>query len=827
MLNGQLYLAHVSWRGRDVIDEVAPGKLAVRTTLSQDDGRFEASVPAYARENGRDVQLAIRSEQACLILQQENKQVPLTPFRHPDTGDQWWIEKGDWRAKGGYHDAPSFRHPGGHIDISIGDEICRVHLYDPSISDGEFQALLDDIKTWCWKMAIDESCYVTVGQESEVKVLSAEFLQYANDFVRNILGALNAPHCELREAVQQQRLDRLRPNSHSIRFLAQRGERDFVPGRASVAHYDTPENRFLHGMLKAVLQMLQPQSALAEESTSRFTSTAKYYEERVIELRTKSTEKIDPNVLEENLQRSQAGRDAKFEYLKIVNKANPGEWPEWRDGYYHHVGKKRQTWVNVKLPPRQTSPEIYELLERCPAVRIKGDLDYEEKPRRDGEGTYWHCEIKRIDRVEQWRDYELECTTLEDQKRELELSNWERPLPPSVISERKKEANTLEARAKALRSAANSTHDNRALIQSLIEKASAADRVLNSLGCKPDLRFVPTMIFLQSPTYAGALSSYRQLRDLTGLDDDGLTVLLALEEVGLRDWPGVYERWCLVSLLNVLQDDFYFQFDQNEVCANLLKYCTGTNLGAFSAHAFRKDIDLELTLEYQPKFKNGRIPDFLLEIRKKNNNELISIRCVLDAKACSFVHRPMNAKPNAWIYLDDCLKDLVHKKDYGEAGKNIVFIMHACLNPITRPTTSQPWAKASSYGGDAVYYWEVEGASGLNKAKHRHGAVMVRPYDTKHLKRLVLMLIQFELGVIDICPSCGSGGQDIKIEQQLTDGGNPKYSCECRRCGFTSVKSLCVCCKEDLYKNQASWSYHDLHPVNPWNIKCWSCGTLL
>ena len=170
---------------------------------------------------------------------------------------------------------------------------------------------------------------------------------------------------------------------------------------------------------------------------------------------------------------------------------------------------------------------------------------------------------------------------------------------------------------------------------------------------------------------------------------------------------------------------------------------------------------------------------------------------------------------------------MLFRSDYGEAGKNLVFIMHACRTGIARPTTTQPWAKASSYGGDAVFYWEVDAGEGIRKPEHKHGAVMVRPYDSTHLKRLVLMLIQFELEVAAVCASCGSGGEDIQIQPETTAGGNTKYLCTCKKCRFLSVKTLCATCGEDILKNQASWSYHDLHPVNPWNIKCWSCGTLL
>ncbi len=820
MQNGQLYLANVSWRAKDTIGSVDPGTMSVSTRREPDSSIFEASVPAYERDaNGRDMQLAVKSAHPCSILRPDGARVPMARYVHLDSGDQWWIEKGEWRNK--FHDAPSFRHPGGRVDLSIGDEICRVHLYDPSISGDEFQTLLDDIKTWCWKMAIDENCYVTVGQESEVKVLSPEFLRFADDFVRNVGNALQAPHSELREAVESQRIERLKPNSHSIRFLAQRGEREMVPGRSAIAHHDTPENRFLYGMLKAVLQMLRPQRTLASGAALRFRDTARYYESRSVELLSKSNETIDPAVLNENLRRSRIGRDAGFNKLKITNldEKNRSNYPEnFRNGRYEKMK------VRVRLPPKINFPEIYDLLDRFPSAMVIGELEYSDE-KTDDWGSYWECKISSIERVEIWRDYEQECLKLEEQRKALELNNWEQKLPPAEIEARRKEAETLKLRSSTLMSAADRTRLDSALIESLIERACVVDRKLLVLGIRPDLRLVPTMVFLQSPTYAGALSSYRQLRDLTGVDDDGLDSLLALEEVGVRDWPGVYERWCLISLIKVLQDDFRFSFDQSEVRAKLLKYCSGKNAGAFSTVATRQDIGIDLKLHFQPKFSNGRIPDFLLEI--SNSSSQLSVRCVLDAKACNFVNRPDQAQPNAWRYLDDCLKTLIEDKDYGEAGQNVVFIMHACKTGVAYPTTLQSWAKASSYGGDAVYYWEVEGERGITKPKHRHGAIMVRPYDSSHLKRLVLMLIQFGLRVNNLCASCGSGGDDMAVREETTAGGRTKYLCTCKKCRFITVRTVCAGCKRSIYKNQASWSYHDLNPLEPWNIKCWSCGTLL
>jgi hypothetical protein len=86
------------------------------------------------------------------------------------------------------------------------------------------------------------------------------------------------------------------------------------------AHHDTPENRYLHGMLNAVQQMLRPQSTLQSGLSMRFSTTAKNYEDRALELRSKSTETIDPGVLNENIRRSFAGKALGFNKLKISNR---------------------------------------------------------------------------------------------------------------------------------------------------------------------------------------------------------------------------------------------------------------------------------------------------------------------------------------------------------------------------------------------------------------------------------------------------------------------------------------------------------------------------
>jgi pyrethroid hydrolase len=824
MDGGKLYLAEVTWRARGTVANVSPSMSAVPVSLALDEGSYEASIPAYSRENGRDVQLAVKSLGPCSIVISDGETVDLAEYIDPDTGEHWWIEKGAWRSigSGGFHDAPSFRHPGGQVELLVAGTHCTVHVFYPGLTEADFSLLLDDLRTWCWRMAVDEACYVAVDQEAEVKVLAPDFITFASNFLRHAHSVLDLPNSELREAVEYQKIQRLRPNIESLRFLAQRGAQPMVPGRSATPHYGTPENRFVHGMIRAVMRMLRPQEILARGSSSRFLATATRYETRAKELREQTTERIDPAVIDETLRRIREKRtelkNAMTEDLKVlrVNQEHgdhPGSsLPGW-------LG---DTWVLVELGFDENSSKIRSFVQKHGSAMILGLLVVTDAQNRNGK-RYKKCEIRDVQYLGVWRNYRAECTSLETKRRALEMSNWEQTIPKDVLAERKKEARTLTERAETLRNAADRTRIDEEAVAALFSKASGADKRAKALGIMPDIRFVPTMVFLQSPAYAGALSAYRQLLGLTGIDESILDGLLALEKIGICDWPAVYERWCLVALLRVLQDEFHFVFDKKDVQKNLLTHCTAQSTGFFEVGATRADMNLSLRLSYQPELPNGRRPDFILVI---TDNELhTTSSMVLDAKSCNFVRRPENtrdARRNIFRYLDDCLHELVIEKNYGQEGGNRVFVMHPTRDAcITYQTTMQSWAKNSAYGGDSVFFWEDV------PPVHMHGAVFINPSDMSNLKRLILMIIQFDLERNDICASCCAGGQDVAVKVSETRGGNPRYECTCKKCHFLSLRSVCHNCKKPIVKNAAWWSYHDLHPTDVWNIKCPACGSLL
>jgi len=813
-----IFLAQVTWREKGRVGSLIPGKFPVRVELNREEERYEATIPAYLREGGIPFQLAVKSRGPCSIVAKGESQ-ELASFYEPDTGETWWVEQGSWEAKGRFHDAPSYRHPGGYVDLAVGNERYRIFVYNPSFDEEEFLTILEDLKGWCWRMAVDESCYIMLDNDAELKVLSPEFKQLVSDFNRHTAELLKLPHCELRESVAYQSLDRLRPNMDSLRFLAQRGERRVIPGRGASPHYATAENSLVLGMLTTVTAMLRPQLVLAGSKTQRFRSIARQYGKRATELRQETAVTVDRRVLDENIRR------AKEAYQKIRDLQDKGyravripREKGYVDGWY--VSFNPFYIVDISNSPQRE--KIQNFLSSRPAT-VVGKIQSVRTMSSAG-NVYDHHRVGEVVEIFLGRNFENEYKSLQNARDELERSGWRLALRPDVLRDRKREAQILSAREVRLNQTAERSAEDHDTVATLLRAAESYSRTMMSLGVSPRHDIVPSIVFLQSPHYAGALASFRRLKDLFGLEQETVDNLLSLEGAGIRDWPAIFERWCLISLLRVLEDDFRFRFDKTAVTDNLLAYCSGKKPGSFTISAMREDLNLSLTLQYQYSIReSGREPDFLLVLKDHNDNGP-SVRAVFDAKSCRFVRRPDGADANPLLYIDDSVQELLHKKDYSEGGKNRVFVLHSSPECVTHPTTVQPWSGATSCGGDAVFHWD---SSAKSMPRHGYGAVMLRPHDLSHLKLIILRLIQLGLGRKDICASCGAGGTDVQVIEEKTEAGNPKFLCTCTKCSFVTMRTRCLSCGAALFKNQGYWTYHDLHPTKIWNSKCWACGTLL
>ncbi|NCD34472.1 MAG: hypothetical protein EOL87_13795 [Spartobacteria bacterium] len=836
MADWQLFMIHVSWRERNVVSDVSEGYFPVEAVFDASRNRYEAAMQAYAEGNER---LAIKTARACSVDDGRGNWIPLAEYHNEETGEKWWFEQGKWNKQSKYHDAPSFHRPGCSMRLKIGADICIINLFTPALDQQDFNKLLSDIENWCWEMAVDDQCYVTheMEQEQSIKTgsLSPVFLQCVSNFIKSADAVLKRPQAELRECVELQKLERLRPNSHSMRYLAQCGERPSVPGRSVENHFNIPENRFVCGMVKYVMRILRSMRNFSDDIPLRLENAAKEYEQRVEDLKNTTHYKIDQEQLERDISEIKTKRAELLEVCNIpgahvyaVIKVRSGAVlpfeliPQYRCGY-------SKLWATA-LDNDRAKIIQFENKGKLLLIASIANLTKVEDPRN---GDYWRCDISRVYYVGHWREYNKELKKLEESKQYLENNNWQQAIPQKELDEIKKESISIERRVQLLRNKAVTCSESARQINAFLAACERLDKNASKLGITPELRFLPTMIFLQSPSYSGVLSAYREFMAVANLTEDDVEPLLMIKNFGMRDWPALYERWCIISLIRVLDEEYHFKFDKTLIKKRMLKYCTGSKTKTFAITAINQSLGISLCLDMEKEFVDKKRPDYMLTFIRDNGKREQTF--VLDAKSCAFKIPASVAEENdEWQSLGACLRKLVVEKNYGRNGAHPVFILHSSPNCIATPSTLQSWAKSSYYGGNAVFGWqkqfaldEDEGIVSMDMPGHACGAVMVRPYRFGDLKRLLLLFFQMGESEIRLCPSCGSSGDAISVIEDRTIGGNKRLECTCKQCNFFFVRTLCHNCKNFLYKNQTTWTYHDLNPVDPWNIKCWSCGSWL
>ena len=147
-----------------------------------------------------------------------------------------------------------------------------------------------------------------------------------------------------------------------------------------------------------------------------------------------------------------------------------------------------------------------------------------------------------------------------------------------------------------------------------------------------------------------------------------------------------------------------------------------------------------------------------------------------------------------------------------------------------------------------MFDWDKDMRSGCN---HEYGAIYLSPI--KHLnyldnlQRVIGMFLQYgietnklkkernergceifnpEPNVKMFCLVCGSETHQKQIKK--TKNGE-KIWVTCSNCNHFTVYNYCANsqCRNRLIKNGEYWSYHAMEPLNPINIKCPSCDSML
>jgi PD-(D/E)XK nuclease superfamily len=337
--------------------------------------------------------------------------------------------------------------------------------------------------------------------------------------------------------------------------------------------------------------------------------------------------------------------------------------------------------------------------------------------------------------------------------------------------------------------------------------------------------FKPSMTFIQNIAYRNALRFYKEILKSEGIGIEVFDLYGNVTSFGLREMPQVYELWCLVTQIKVLEESFHFVHDPKDLTA-LLKTINPKKqtIAEHSKIDFKNSLaGRQVTLHYQKSTPGNKRPDFILEITCKSR----TINLVLDSKFKNYNYK------KSIVYET---MDMTNK--YG-GNRNYVFILHPCKDG----TFEDRNIKYTNHGGERIFYGEGEEQQ-IKFPFHEYGYIELKPNFTDTLKKLIAMSFEYLLepsrnakqdnGEINprpdnemFCLNCG--GTNITMIEFHRGNNRHYFICTCNEtdCGHKIYIDYCWNCKTKIFKHGSHWDYHLESTWSIFDIRCPNCGMTL
>ena len=842
----ELKLVRIHWQSKDhfgYIDEISHSPIKL---TKQEENIYTADIPSYSLLGNKHSQIALRSISTFnsppkVLLENDTKN--LFSLSDPKHG-KWWIEKGDWIKQYKYHDAPSCRHA-GLFTIIIGDITFRLNITPSGFTPLEYQELLDSFKGELWQLIFEKDSTLTIANDGKGKLPGEEFQKQVSKFIKFAEHILVKPKEELREKQEIQRIEKVRPTAKTFMELSTRGTSvKFVTGRGYEPSYDTPENKYIADIISRLVLIIRNLKKGVE-------SSKKALEYNVLSIQKNLSKekdnilKIDPDKLNaeiaqaENKKQRWEQKKSKFEnYFSHQNEStfdefkkhisfrpnSPASFDRYKPDYiavWYNATLANGTTVKCVLKFPQDSCDL-DLFTKYTKYRIS-NVHYERNVFEKEGIKYYSGLINKVSSVEIIDDpQEKLITSLKTERDKYYAANWQRPLNPQEKIEKERELSGMKARAKMLVNMAQEYDKKLACLTSIYQNLLSLSKKCKVLKITVENRldYPGTMTFVQNPSYRGAYAAFKEIQNEAHFETL-FDSLLTIQDFGVTDQPNIYEKWCLLQLINILHE---YGFIQDKEWVTKLVTSISREKYAECSFVFKHpSLSQVVKLIYQPTLANGKKPDFMLKIQSNNNETIL----ILDAKNKKYNLINQSSLSTEFNTFSSDLDNLVNKKNYSAEGDNSVFILHPMKEKGFLPVlpTPQNWSSCTTLGGSSVFTWED------SAPEHRYGGVQLRPGDLDNLKMVVALSLQYltedNHGVYnkeepknkEFCIICG-GTEFDDTAKKASKGGH--YTC-CN-CQHFFIKHYCGRCGNRLWKHGSYWTYHDTRTTAPYNIKCPSCG---
>ncbi|TKG01203.1 nuclease domain-containing protein [Vibrio lentus] len=847
----------VQWHDKNTVLKVVESYLPLPVSYDDTQKNFNCTTTIYPKAEGiRLGQLAFRyldgGTTAPYFEKADGARVQLKKIKDKDSGKSWWIEAVSWKSDTKQW-TRTLHRTAGAVKAGLGSQSCTIHIGSSEFTAEQLNRYLSDFKSDLWELILDEQSYVTAkAKKVEEGGVDEETLKLVSNLMSHAQNIIKKPKSELREVQALKPRNLVKPVNRTFMELATKGYSKELTSRATTPSFNVPENRYVLFVLQRLHSILKQLVTISQSKINRFEGMTMKLTERLNDF---SGEKsINKDLVRKHLEQIKKTYDLEYlnsqlqEKFQACIESRVFNRPQYKwqirirgasftsNRYFLDIRTDNESeWFSTQRKQRQV---FIHFNDDSYADLFEKDIEYEITAdifQPSIQGTKYIYTLNELYSVKVLDDEGLNNRRdkfSEELKKALELDkrDWVKKLTPKELAEQEREKRSVQTQLTYFQ-------QNKAKVELVFEqlepklaKFKSAIRMLEKIGVRPSPTFPNSMTFVQNPDYQAMHSGYKKVRELTNLTDEDLLLSLEkVENIGLVNMPLLYERWCLLQIIKVLVQNYRYQPDdewKRQLLNIVLSHKHSKPLNFNNEQLKRK-----VQLRYEPLLNNGRTPDFVMDVEFETKGGITkNKRLVMDAKFYSDEIINMHGG------IAGIVHNLYHKKDYSEGGVNAVFILHPAKGAIDEIVSPQEWGEVSYLGELSMFDWDKM----PRHLYHQYGAVCANPVlrlrYLDEIQRMIGMFLQYgiednalmgrpdDVESINFCISCGS--HELTKRDTTTSNSRSAWY-ECDTCKHFTVYNHCHSCDTRLVKNGDYWSYHSQMAMEPLNIKCPSCESLV
>ena len=683
----EVLLISIDWESPDRVRTIIPSKKFLEASKINGN-KFEYDIVLYNKEDDLYFQFAIKTKH--------------TPFLKTNDGnwnqnsrlyniqDDFWIIKGDWRAgqRGiSYHHCPSINTI-GKIEIGISENLQEIQQFvtvdiNSNIDDFDFAQLKNDFEGELWNLITSNKSNVS-SDKIEIRYCDKIFRYAENQSIIEFIKAFDHiaknPKRELSHTKEFRRIEKVIPIAETYRKLSTAGTTTILPSKAVLENHDIYENKFVCFMLHSIHLIVSKNIKYTSLQIGRLKNEIETLSQKITIL-----QDPDPKANQIEIQHE---IEAQEEFYREWKR----KWEIKKNQFIANYSKEAQIFpsVTIEIVYRADYSSYWVKLfnnqggsEYC-LFKFSNDCDgifEEQKGQRILMSAYYYQPKGREGRAGNFNKYFVKAlnnlthvsiiyeSVIQRQKanaRQLEANGWKKILTPNELSEQKNQVQTLSKKIEKMNFQIKNISEfnlEQSELQPLLEQRLKTS-FFKKIKWKNFQGFKPSMTFIQNINYRNALRYYKEVLKSEGIDIEIFDLYENITSFGLREMPQVYELWCLVTQIKVLEESFHFAHISKDLSA-LLKTIDPKKktIAEHSKIDFKNSLaGRRVTLHYQKSIAENKRPDFILEVTSNGR----TINLVLDSKFKNYNYK------KSIIYE---IVDISNK--YG-GNKNYVFILHPC-----------------------------------------------------------------------------------------------------------------------------------------------------